>query len=389
MKKRSKFLVFGEPDLQQAEIDEVVVTLKSRWWGTGAKVKKFEERFARYASSKHSLALNSATAGLHLALKVLGISPGDEVITTPMTFCATANVIVHCGAKPIFADIDREDWNIDPQQIEKKITKKTKAIIPVHLHGRPCKMDRIMALARKHRLFVVEDAAHAIEAQYKGKKVGSIGDITAFSFYVTKNVATGEGGMATTNRKDFADQMRTMSLHGLSQDAYMRYSTKAFRRYEVIVPGYKYNMMDIQAAIGLHQFARISSNAVIRKKYWSSYQKAFEKIDEIVVPKPGDPETVHARHLYAILLMTDKLKISRDEFIDNLIKMNIGSGVHFYPVHLHPYYRETFGYNKGDFSRAEFVGNRIISLPLGVNLKENDVEDVIGAVLYLVKKFKK
>lgn len=389
MKKRANFLVFGAPYVGKEEIKEVVKTLKSRWWGTGPRVEKLEEQFKNYVSSKYAMAVNSCTAGLHLALKVLGICPGDEVITTPMTFCSTANVVVHCGATPVFIDIDINDWNIDPKEIEKKITKKTKVILPVHLHGRPCKMDQIMALAKKYKLYVVEDAAHAVEAKYKGQKIGDIGDLTAFSFYVTKNVATGEGGMVTTNNKKWAEWIKILSLHGLSQDAYKRYSTKIYRHYKAVVPGYKYNMMDIQAAIGIHQLARVEKNAKLRKKYWQMYDKAFRKMPELITPAPEEPDTYHARHLYAILIRPERLKLNRDQFIQKLIDLNIGSGVHFYPVHLHPWYRKTFGFKKGDFPNAEFVGERTISLPLGANLTEKDINDVIQAVKCLARKYKK
>jgi dTDP-4-amino-4,6-dideoxygalactose transaminase len=389
MKKRKKFLVFGAPYVGQEEINEVVATLKSGWWGTGPRVERFEKEFKKYIGCQYALAVNSCTAGLHLALKVLGVGPGDEVITTPMTFCSTVNVILHCGAKPVFADIDRHDWNIDPDEIEKKITKKTKVILPVHLHGRPCQMDRIMALAKKHKLFVVEDAAHALEAWYHGQKIGNLGDLTCFSFYVTKNVATGEGGMVTTNNKNWAKQIKILSLHGLSRDAYKRYSTKVFRHYQAIVPGYKYNLMDIQAAIGLHQLARVKENAKIRKKYWQRYEQAFKKMPELITPAPEDKNTYHARHLYALLVRPERLKINRDEFISQLLKLNIGSGIHFYPVHLHPYYQKTFGYKRGDFPNAEFVGECLLSLPLAANLKEKDIIDVIQAVQWLVKKERK
>lgn len=382
-------MVFGAPYVGEGEIKEVVETLKSRWWGTGPRAKRFENNFKKYVGARYALAVNSCTAGLHLALKVLGVGPGDEVITTPLTFCSTANVILHCGAKLVFADVDIDDWNIDPVEIEKKITKKTKVILPVHLHGRPCKMDQIMRLAKKHKLFVVEDAAHAIEAKYKEMKVGNISDITAFSFYVTKNIATGEGGMVTTNNSRWAKQIKVMSLHGLSRDAYKRYSVKVFRHYKAIAPGYKYNMMDIQAAIGLHQLARINENAKIRKKYWQMYDKVFKNMPELITPKTEEKNTYHARHLYAILVRPEKLKVNRDQFINNLIKLNIGSGVHFYPVHLHPYYRKTFGFKKGDFPQAEFVGERTVSLPLGANLTRKDIMDVIGAVKWLVAKHKR
>lgn len=389
MKKRKDFLVFGKPYIGEEEIAEVVDTLRSGWWGTGPKVERFENNFKEYIGSQFAMAVNSATAGLHLALKALGVGPGDEVITTPMTFCSTANVIVHCGAKPVFADINVDDWNIDPKEIGKKITKRTKVIMPVHLHGRPCRMNEILAIAEKHKLFVLGDAAHAIEAEYHGKKVGNIGDIAVFSFYATKNLATGEGGMVTTNNPLWAKRIKIMSLHGLSRDAYKRYSVKVFRHYKAVVPGFKYNMMDIQASIGIHQLARINRNAKLRKKYWNIYNHAFKDVCQLILPKAEEENTYHARHLYAILLKLEELSINRDMFIDKLIKANIGSGVHFYPVHLHPFYRKQFGLKRGDFLNAEFVGDRVLSLPLGANLKEGDVNDVVEAVRNLVKKFKK
>lgn len=387
--KRKDFLVFGKPYFEEKDIDEVVDTLRSGWWGTGPKTELFENKFKGYVGSTYALGVNSATAGLHLALKALGVGPGDEVITTPLTFCSTVNVILHVGATPVFADVDINDWNIDPREIEKKITKKTKVILPVHLHGRPCKMDAIRKIAKKHTLSIVEDAAHAAEAWYKGKKVGDIGDITVFSFYVTKNLATGEGGMITTNNKKLAHTMRVLSLHGLSHDAYKRYSVKVYKNYECVVPGFKYNMMDIQASLGIHQLSRLDKNARIRKKYWTMYDKAFSHIPEIQCPLREDEGTSHARHLYAILLSLDRLKINRNSFVDKLIKDNIGSGVHFLPVHMHAYYKKTFGYSRGDFPNAEFVGERILSLPLGANLSTSDVYDVIETVKRLVLRFRK
>lgn len=386
---RKSFLVFGKPYIGKSEIAEVVNTLKSGWWGTGPKTERFEKAFAVYTRAKYALGVNSATAGLHLALKALGVGPGDEVITTPLTFVSTVNVILHSGATPVFADVNRETWNIDPKEIEKKITKKTKVILPVHLHGRPCDMDAIVQIAKAHKVYVVEDAAHAAEAVYKGKKVGSIGDITVFSFYVTKNIATGEGGMVTTNNKKFAESMRIMSLHGLSQDAYKRYSVRYYRHYEAVTPGYKYNLTDIASSIGIHQLARVEKNWMIRKKHWDSYMKAFGTNPSLILPAPESAGTKHARHLFAILLRLETLRISRDNFIDQLIKMNIGSGVHFNPVHLHEYYRETFGYRKGMFPKAEFIGERTVSLPLGANLTPKDIRDVISAVSWLVGEWKK
>src|SRR3989344_8317505 len=367
----------------------MVDTLNSGWWGTGPKTEYFEKQFSKYIGSKYAIGVNSATAGLHLALLGLGIGPGDEVITTPLTFCSTINVILHAGAKPVFADVDINDWNIDPKEIEKKITKKTRAIMPVHLHGRPCKMDKIMQIAKKHKIFVIEDAAHAVEASFKKKKIGNIGDITVFSFYVTKNLATGEGGMITLKDKKIADKIKALSLHGLSKDAYRRYSVKYFKTYQCLYPGFKYNLTDLASSLGIHQLRRINENAKLRKKYWYMYNEAFNKISEIIKPAPEEKNTYHARHLYAILLNLKKLKINRNQFVDLLLKSNIGSGVHFIPVHMHSYYRKTFGFKKGDFPNAEFIGERILSLPLGANLSEKDVNDVIFTIKRIINNNKK
>lgn len=378
--KRKDFLVFGKPFIGEDEIKEVVNTLRSGWWGTGPKTEKFENMFAKYVKSKYALGVNSATAGLHLALKSLNLNPGDEVITTPLTFASTANVIIHSGAKVVFADIEKDTWNIDPKEVEKKITKHTRVILPVHLHGRPADMNKIMAIAKKNKLFVIEDAAHAIEAIYDGKKIGSIGDITVFSFYVTKNLATGEGGMITTNNKKWIERMRMLRLHGLSQDAWKRYSVKHFKLYEVIEPGFKYNLTDIASSIGIHQLKRIEDNLKRRKGIWSLYDKAFKNNKLLTIPSKINKNDRHAMHLYALLLDLEHFKIGRNEFVDRLIKENIGSGVHFSVIHLHPYYRKTFGFKKGDFPNAEFVGERIVSLPLGANLTNKDINNVIWAV---------
>lgn len=388
-KKRSKFLVFGKPYIGNEEIKEVVATLHSGWWGTGPKTELFENEFKKYEGAKYGVSVNSATAGLHLALKTLGVGPRDEVITTPLTFVSDANVIVHCGAKPVFADIDINTWNIDPKEIEKKITKKTKVIMPVHLYGRPCDMDSIYKIAKKYKLFVVNDAAHAVEAEYHGKKIGAMEDISVFSFYATKNLATGEGGMITTNNKNFAGILPIWRLHGLSRDAWKRYSVKHFTLYEALVPGFKYNLTDIASSIGLHQLRRIESNSKVRAEIWKKYSDSFKNEPLLTLPAPIEKNTRHAMHLYAIALNLEKLKVDRNEFVDRLIKENIGSGVHFAPIHTQPYYKKTFGYKKGDFPNAEFVGERIVSLPLGANLSKKDVSDVIRTVKYILNSNRK
>ncbi len=386
---RKTFLVFGKPKVTEAEIREVVDTIKSGWLGTGPKTKAFEEQFRKYCGSKFAIALNSCTAGLHLALDVLGIKNGDEVITTPLTFPSTANVIVHHHATPVFVDIDKSTWNIDPDQIVNKITPKTRVIIPVDLHGRPCNYDKILKIAKEHQLHIIEDAAHAAEAIYKGKRVGTIADFTAFSFYVTKNIMTGEGGMLTTNKREWADEARIRSLHGISKDAWKRYSSEGFKPYETLYPGYKYNMMDLVASFGLHQLANVEKNLKVRTRYWDMYTVAFKKIDVLTTPLDEEKNTRHARHLYAVLLNLERLKISRDKFLDALRAENVGAGIHFTALHLHKYYRETYNHKMGDYPNSEYVGARTISLPLSPAMSKTDIRDVIDAVLKLVKYYRK
>lgn len=379
--KRQEFLVFGSPDIREVDIQEVVDTLRSGWLGTGPRTHRFEADFRAYVGCKHALALNSCTAGLHLALDVLGVGPQDEVITTPITFAASANVIVHQGARPIFVDVHRDTMNIDPAQIEQAVTPHTKVIMPVHMAGRPCEMDKIMDIAERHGLYVVEDAAHAVEAQYRGQKVGNIGHITAFSFYVTKNICTGEGGMLTTNNDRWMEQLRIKSLHGISKDAWKRYSSDGFTPYETLYPGFKYNMMDVQAAMGIHQLARVEENLRTRQRYWQAYNDAFADVPEVITPSADlPPGSRHARHLYTILLKLNRLRVSRSQFVEAMKAENIGTGVHFTPLHLHRYYRETFGYQRGDFPNAEWIGDRTVSLPLSPRLTDEDVSDVIKAV---------
>jgi dTDP-4-amino-4,6-dideoxygalactose transaminase len=376
---RETFLIFGSPQISEVEIREVVDTLRSGWIGTGPKTHRFERMFAEYVRSRHAVAVNSCTAGLELALDVLGIGPGDEVITTPLTFSATANVIARRGARPVFADIELPSMNIDPDEIERRITLRTRAIIPVHFAGRPCRMEEILDIARRHDLYVIEDAAHAIEAWYRDKKVGSIGDITAFSFYVTKNVVTGEGGMVTTDREDWAEEIRIKSLHGISKDAWKRYTESGFQPYDTLYPGYKFNMTDIQASLGIHQLARVEENLKIRERHWMRYNQAFADIPEITVPEEEEGIR-HARHLYTVLLDVDALKVDRNRFAEILKAENIGSGIHFIALHLHSFYRKRFGYKRGDFPKAEYVSDRTLSLPLSPKLSDEDVEDVIRAV---------
>ncbi len=384
---RKDFLVFGRPMILKEEINEVLETLRSGWWGTGPKTKFFEKEFAKYAHAKYALALSSCTAATELALDILGIGPGDEVITTPLTFVSTANVVLHRRATIKFADVDSGSWNINPKLIEKAITRKTKAIIPVHLHGRPADMDAISKIAKENKLYVIEDAAHAAEAWYHGKKIGSISDFTAFSFYATKNVATGEGGMLTTNNKEWYGTAAIRALHGLSADAWNRYSAHGFKPYEAVYPGYKINMTDIQASLGLPQLRSIDKSALVRTNIWKEYQKALSKIDSLIIPAPDEADTVHARHLYALVLKPEMFKVDRNKFVAALQEEGVGCGVHFIPVHLHEYYRKTFGYKLGDFPESEKIGLNIFSLPIYPTMNENDVRDVINAIIKLTKYY--
>src|SRR5581483_5696015 len=368
------FLVFGKPAIADAEIDEVVATLRSGWLSTGPKVRRFEEEFAAYIGCDHALALNSGTAGLYLALEIAGVGPGDEVITTPLTFAATANVIVHRGARPVFVDVDRRTQCIDPAMVERAITPRTRAITVVHMTGRPCEMDPLIDIARLHNLALVEDAAHAIEAVYRGRKIGTLGDATAFSFYVTKNLCTGEGGMLVTNHQEWAEEARVKSLHGLSKNAWKRYSTEGFQPYEVLYAGYKFNMMDIQAALGLHQLARIEQNLAIREQVWRRYDEAFADLPHVCTPNPDlPPDSRHARHLYTLALDVPEPEAARVRFIEALRQEGIGTGVHFTALHLHRFYREHFGFASGDFPNAEWWGSRTVSLPLSASLTSQDV----------------
>lgn len=383
-----KFLVFGKPFIGKEEISEVVDSLKKGWLGTGPKVSIFESMVREYTGAKYAIALNSCTAGLHLSLIACGIKPGDEVITTALTFAATANVIEHVGATPIFADIEIPSMNIDPKEIEKKITSKTKAIIIVHMAGRPCNMDSITKISKKYKLKLIEDAAHAFGASYHGKKIGTLGNLTAFSFYATKNIVTGEGGMVLTNNKKYFDKLKIYSLHGMNKDAWKRYSDEGFKHYLVTVPGYKYNMMDIQAAIGIHQLEKFDANQNRRKQIWEKYNAAFIDLPLI---RPTDPElnTVHAYHLYTILIDKSKLNASREKIQKALHVENIGIGIHFIALHLHPFYREKYGFRRGDFPNSEYISDRTISIPLSANLTDKEVANVILAVrkifLYYMK----
>jgi dTDP-4-amino-4,6-dideoxygalactose transaminase len=378
---------YALPLIEDEEIKEVIDTIHSNWLSKGPKTVEFENRIKDYVNAPFGVALNSCTAGLHLAQLAAGIGPGDEVITTPYTFVASANTIIHTGAKPVFADIDPVTMNIDPNQIEAKITSKTKAIIPVHFAGYPCDMDPIMEIAKKHNLIVIEDAAHAIYTQYKGRMVGSIGDFTCFSFYATKNLVTGEGGLVTTLKEEFADKMRVMSLHGMSKSAWNRYSDKGSWYYEVEYPGYKYNMTDIQAAFGLVQLGKLEKMQGIREEYAGIYNDAFSKIEGFTAPH-HDEINRHAWHLYVLRLNEGHFTIDRAEFIEKLKEKGIGTSVHFIPVPMQPYYKQ-LGYKVEDYPNALQAFNGAISLPLYPKMTLDQVHRVKETVLELAQLYKK
>jgi dTDP-4-amino-4,6-dideoxygalactose transaminase len=376
---RDSYLVFGSPQLLEDEIEEVEATLRSAWIGTGPRVARFEEDFRTYVGAEHAVAVSSCTAALHLSMVALDLAPGDEVIVPAMTFAATANAVIHAGATPVLADVDRETMCLGPEQLEARLTERTRAVIPVHFAGRPCRIEEIVALADDRGIAVIEDCAHAIETRVGDRHMGTFGAFGAFSFYVTKNVATGEGGMVTTSSAELAARIKRLALHGLSADAWSRFSDQGFKHYEVVEPGFKYNMMDLQAALGIHQLARVEESLRRREAVWEAYDEAFAELP-VFLPAPPAPGTRHARHLYTLLLDLDGLSPSRDEVLTALHRQNIGTGVHYRALHLHPYYAETFGYRPGDFPVAEWISERTLSLPLSPKLTDEDVADVIAAV---------
>jgi perosamine synthetase len=376
---------FHVPDVGDEEIAEVLDVLRSGWLTTGPKTREFEREFAAMVGAKHAVAVNSCTAALHLALEAAGLREGDEVLVPTMTFAATAEVVTYFKARPVLVDCDPNTLNLDPNRIEHAITEKTRAIIPVHFAGQPCEMDQILSIANAYNLRVIEDAAHALPARYKGKMVGSIGESTCFSFYATKNITTGEGGMLTTDNPEMAARARMMSLHGLSRDAWNRHSTEGSWYYEILSPGFKYNLTDIAAALGLAQLKKCDRFWKTRERYAALYREGFRDVPEIVCPE-ASPNVQHAWHLYVIQLELDRLRVSRNEVIHRLQQAGVGCSVHFIPLHLHPYYSETFGYRPNDLPVASRVFQRAISLPLYSKMTETDVSCVIQTVRNLLKE---
>ena len=376
---RDTFLVFGAPLIEETEIAEVVASLRSGWLGTGPKVAQFERNFAKYLGVDHTVAVNSCTAALHLSMVALGLGPGDEVITTALTFCATVNAIIHAGATPVLVDVDPVSMNMDPAELRTKVSARTRAIVPVHFAGRPCDMDDIMSIADQHRLAVVEDCAHAIETEYHGRKAGTFGTFGCFSFYVTKNVVTGEGGMVVARSDEEARRIKVLALHGMSHDAWKRFSEEGFKHYQVVECGFKSNMMDIQAALGLHQLARVDTQWLRRQTLWARYNAAFA---DLPVERPADPApgTRHAYHLYTLRVDPNRAGIERDAFLEAMTARRIGVGVHYLSVPEHPYYQHTYGWKPTDYPHAMRIGRETVSLPLSAKLTDADADDVVAAV---------
>ncbi len=386
---RDTFIPYNLPDITEAEINETVDTLRSKWLAKGPRTVEFEKRFAEYLGAKHAIAVNSCTAALHVSLLSQDIGPGDEVITTPMTFASTASTIIHTGATPVFADIDYRTGCIDPNEIEKKITPRTKAIVPAHCSGQVCDLDRIYDIADRHGLFVSEDAAHALWSRYKGRLIGNqLRGTASYSFYATKNLCTGEGGMLVTDRDDIAERARILPSHGMSRNAWNRYAKGGSWKYDIVEPGFKYNMFDLQAALGLRQLDRLEDMQARRLEIARRFQEAFTKVDALDMPEV--PEyTTHCWHLYVLRIRPELLTIDRDQFIVELNQRNVGTSVHFIPVHFMTAYRERFGYQEGDFPQTEKHFQRIISLPLYPSMTDEEVQYVIDAVMDMIETYHK
>ena len=387
--KRDTFIPYNLPDITEAETNEVMETLRSKWLAKGPRTIEFEKRFAEYLGAKHAVAVNSCTAALHVALLSQDIGPGDEVITTPMTFASTASTIIHTGATPVFADIDYRTGCIDPDEIEKKITPRTKAIVPVHYSGQVCDLDRIYDIADRHGLFVSEDAAHALWSRYKGRLIGNqLRGTASYSFYATKNLCTGEGGMLVTDQDDIAERARILTSHGMSRNAWNRYAKGGSWRYDIVEPGCKYSMFDLQAALGLRQLDRLEEMQTRRLEIAKRFQEVFTKVDALDMPEVPEYAT-HCWHLYVLRIRPELLTIDRDQFIVELNERNVGTSVHFIPVHFMSAYRNRYGYQEGDFPQAEKHFDRIISLPLYPSMTDEEVQYVIDAVLDIVEKYHK
>jgi dTDP-4-amino-4,6-dideoxygalactose transaminase len=384
----TSFLPFHRALIEEEEINAVLAVLRSGWMTSGPRAREFERAFAHFTGAPHAISLSSCTAALHLALAAIGLDEGDEVILPTMTFASSGEVVLYFKARPVLVDCGQRSFHIDAAQIERAITQRTRAIMPVHYAGSPCDMDSIMDIARRHNLRVIEDAAHALPSRYHGQMIGTLGDITCFSFYATKTVTTGEGGMATTSNPDYADRIRTLSLHGISRDAWKRYTAEGSWRYDILEVGYKYNLTDLQAAIGLVQLAKCESMRARRASIAQSYNRALLSLDAFEIPA-ASLDTEHALHLYVVEINSSALGISRDRVIEELKKRGIGTSVHFIPLHLHPVYHRNLGYRAGQFPNAELRFERAISLPLFPSMTQDDVDRVIEALHEIARDFRR
>ncbi len=384
---RDRFLPFARPSIGEEEIAELLDTLRSGWITTGPKVERFASEFADAVGGRFAVPVSSATAGLHVALLALGVGPGDEVITTPMTFVATLNVIVHCGALPVLADIDAATRNVRVEEIERRLSPRTKAILPVHFVGQPADLDPILELAHTSGIAVLEDAAHAVGAEYRGRRIGSFPTTSVFSFHPNKNMTTGEGGMVVTEDEDVFEKASLLKFHGMDREAWKRFAKAGSPRYDVAVPGFKYNMMDIQAALGLHQLKRLEGFLAERARLAARYDEKLADLAGVIRPLAVPYPVRHAWHLYAPLLDTDRLTIDRDRFVDELKRRNIGAGVHYTAAHEFTYYASEFGWRPDDFPEAHYVSERIVSLPLFPGLTDEDQDDVVEAVREIAGEF--
>lgn len=383
IKPRKKFLPIATAVFGKEEEREIIDTLRSGWITLGPKTKRFEEDFQKYIGSKYAVALISCSAALHLAMMAIDIKEGDEVITTPLTFAATAHAILHCGGKPVFVDIDRKTFNIDPGKIESAITKKTKAIIPVHYGGQPAELDKIRRIAKKYNLYVIEDAAHAVGSEYKNRKIGTISDMTCFSFHPVKNMTTGDGGAITTNNSKIAEKLMMLRVNGMDKESWKRNTSSGNWDYDISVLGFKYHMNDIAASLGIHQLRKIDKFWKVRKKISQEYDKLFKKVPGVILPEKM-PNIKHSHNLYPVLIDIDSINISRNEIIAKLKEFNIGSIVYFRPLHLQPFFQKYLGCKKGDFPEAEFIFDRLVCLPIypGMNIKDvKYVSEVLKSIL--------
>jgi dTDP-4-amino-4,6-dideoxygalactose transaminase len=386
---RTNFLPFSTPTLGDEEINEVVDSLRSGWITTGPKVKRFEDAFKAYIGVPFAVPLSSATAGLHLTLLALGIKEGDEIITTPMTFASTVSMIILVGATPVLADIEPGTLNIDVAKVAEQITPRTRAIIPVHFAGQSCDMDPLFALAKQHGLIIIEDAAHAAGTEYKGKKTGSLDSVAIFSFHPNKNITTGEGGMVCTQNESLAEEVSLLKFHGMSREAWKRFAASGSPNYDIMLPGFKYNMMDIQAAIGIHQLPRLDDFIDRRKEIAEQYNAAFAHLSELALPSYAPYQQRHAWHLYTPLVRIEQLTIDRDQFMAELKALNIGSGLHYKAIHHHTWYRENLPVPDTDLPVASYASDRILSLPLFPTMSDSDTTDVIAAVIDVITRFRR